>query len=150
MLGRQGGKIADNYGNYRLILVSSGLLMVAFFSLSTFVGQAAYIIVLILILGNVGQTFMQVAMTKTISQTLQKENTGVGMGLLSMVNFISGAIAMSIIGKLIDQKETTLQFNPLLLNAEAAIFSNIFFCMALLVIVAFVIYKWRFTEKKTI
>ena len=46
---------------------------------------------------------MQISMSNTISQTLSKEETGVGMGLLSMINFISGAMAMSVVGKLLDK-----------------------------------------------
>ena len=41
---------------------------------------------------------MQISMSNTISQTLSKEETGVGMGLLSMINFISGAMTMSVVG----------------------------------------------------
>nr|WP_311283331.1 hypothetical protein [Paenibacillus macerans] len=48
-------------------------------------------IAVLLIFGNVGQMFMQIALTGTISRTLTKEQTGVGMGLLSMSNFLSGA-----------------------------------------------------------
>lgn len=143
VMGKKGGKIADLKGNMMLVFVASILLFSAFFLLSTFVGKSVYIIAVILILANVGQTFMQVSMSNTVSQSLPKEATGVGMGLLSMVNFISGAIAMSIVGKLLDLGSTTLQFNPLNDNQNAFIYSDILLVMASIILAVLAIYKWQ-------
>lgn len=144
IMGRKGGKLADDRGNFALVLVASTLLCLAFGLLSSFIGVSAYMIAFILILGNVGQTFMQIAMSNTISRTLPKEETGVGMGLLSMINFISGAMAMSVIGKLLDSGSTSLQFNPLSTNEAAHIYSNIFMVMSLLVLAVAILYRYQF------
>lgn len=143
LMGKKGGEIADLKGNMMLVFVASTLLFSAFFLLSTFVGQSIYIIAAILILANVGQTFMQVSMSNTVSQSLPKEATGVGMGLLSMINFISGAMAMSIVGKLLDQGTTNLQFNLLNDNQHAFIYSNILLVMAGVILCVLAIYKWQ-------
>jgi len=143
IMGKKGGAIADLKGNMMLVFVASILLISANFLLSTFVGQSIYIIAMILILANVGQTFMQVSMSNTVSQSLPKEAIGVGMGLLSMINFISGAIAMSIVGKLLDQGTTNLQFNPLNDNQNAFMYSNLLFVMASMILCVLAIYKWQ-------
>ncbi|WP_211748777.1 MFS transporter [Paenibacillus sp. Marseille-Q4541] len=144
IMGRKGGRLADDRGNFTLVFVASVLLFLAFSLLSTFIGVSAYIIAIILILGNVGQTFMQIAMSNTISRTLSKEETGVGMGLLSMINFISGAMAMSVVGKLLDKGATSLQFNPFIKSDDALVYSNIFVVMSLVVIAVVILYRYQF------
>jgi len=114
--------------------------------LSSFVGASPYIIAVILIAGNVGQTFIQIAMSNTISRTLPKEQVGVGMGLFSMLNFISGAISMSVIGKLLDTKQTSFRINPLVVNEHAYVFSNIFIVMCGLTVVIMWLYRARFGD----
>ena len=116
IMGRKGGRVADTRGNFVLVFIASVFIFLAFSLLSTFIGVSAFVIALILIFGNVGQTFMQISMSNTISQTLSKEETGVGMGLLSMINFISGAMAMSVVGKLLDKGSTSLKLNPFVAN----------------------------------
>lgn len=144
IMGRKGGRLADDRGNLALVFVASVLLFLAFSLLSTFIGVSAYFIAIILILGNVGQTFMQISMSNTISQTLPKEETGVGMGLLSMINFISGAMAMSVVGKMLDMGTAAVQFNPLNTNVTAHVYSNIFLVMSLVTIAVVVLYRYQF------
>lgn len=144
IMGRKGGRLADDRGNFALVFVASILLFLAFSLLSTFIGGSAYLITIILILGNVGQTFMQIAMSNTISRTLSKEETGVGMGLLSMINFISGAMAMSVVGKILDRGAASVQFNPVITNEAGHVYSNIFVVMSLLIIAVVILYRYQF------
>jgi len=144
IMGRKGGRLADDRGNFALVFVASILLFLAFSLLSTFIGLSAYLIAIILILGNVGQTFMQIAMSNTISRTLSKEETGVGMGLLSMINFISGAMAMSVVGKILDKGAASVQFNPVITNEAGHVYSNIFVVMSLLIIAVVILYRYQF------
>ena len=149
-LGRKGGKLADERGNNFLFYVASFMMFLCFALLSFLVGVSPYAIAIILIAGNVGQTFMQVAMSNTISRTLNKEQVGVGMGLFSMLNFISGAISLSVIGKMLDTQQTTLQLNPFVINENAYVYSNIFVVMCLLIMsVLWLYYKQFVTTNKT-
>lgn len=144
VMGRKGGKLADERGNSSLVWAASLLFLICFALLSTWVGVSPYFIMIILIAGNVGQTFMQIAMSNTLSRTLTKEQVGVGMGLFAMVNFISGAISMSFIGRLLDNKETSLHLNPFVTNEGASVYSNIFVVMCLLVVIAALLYRLQF------
>lgn len=145
-LGRVGGKLADERGNSTLFSIAAALLVLCFILTSTFVGISPYVIALLLIMGQVGQTFMQIAMSNTISRTLSKEQVGVGMGLFSMLNFISGAMAMGIIGKVLDQS-ATWRLNPLAGNESAYVYSNIFFIMTALSILVWGLYQMQFGPK---
>lgn len=146
LLGRVGGKLADARGNRYLMLLASSLMLICYVLLSSFVGAVPYLIAGILIFGNIGQTFMQITMSNTISRTLKQEQVGVGMGLFSMMNFISGAISMSVIGKLLDQQQISVAVNPFVKEAAAYMYSNIFAMMGLLVIVSLILYWIQFRD----
>ncbi|MDF2926484.1 MAG: antiporter [Paenibacillaceae bacterium] len=147
IMGRWGGRLADSRGNTMLVLLASGLLFTCFTLLSVFVGTAPYWIMLLLIFGNVGQSFMGIAMSNTVSRTLTREQTGVGMGLFSMLNFIAGAVATSLIGKLLDKKSSTFQLNPFMQYGDARIYSNIFLVMGTVVVFVAGVYYFQFNRK---
>jgi len=150
LMGRKGGKLADKKGNLLLVHTATSLLFVCYILLSSFVGSSPLLIIIFLIFGNLGQTFMSIALSNTISRTLTKEQTGVGMGLFAMLNFISGATATSLIGKLLDNNKTEFHFNPIIYNSAVFIYSNIFFVLALLIIVVAFLYSKQFgsTQQK--
>ncbi|WP_054028099.1 MFS transporter [Bacillus sp. FJAT-28004] len=148
IMGRKGGRLADERGNFVLVSFATLLIFSCFALLSTFVGVSPYVIAIILIAGNVGQTFMQIAMSNTISRTLSKEETGVGMGLFSMINFISGAIAMSIIGKMLDNGSSSFQLNPVVTNPTGFVYSNIFVVLGILIVAVIVVYRLQFGAAK--
>ncbi|WP_106765810.1 MFS transporter [Paenibacillus faecalis] len=146
IMGRKGGKLADERGNAYLVKVAGTLLFLCFAILSSLVGVSPYVIAVVLIAGNVGQTFMQVALSNTISRTLRKDQVGVGMGLFSMMNFISGAISMSVIGKLLDQS-SSVHLNPIVSNENAYVYSNIFVVMSILTVFSIGLYLIQFVLK---
>ncbi|MCJ7843446.1 MFS transporter [Lederbergia sp. NSJ-179] len=145
ILGRKGGKMADTKGNSNLFYVASTLLVTSFILLSSFAGVSSIIIAVFLIFGNVGQTFMFIAMSNTISQTLPKEQTGVGMGMLSMLNFIAGAISASIFSKVVDMGSQS-HWNPGNLHPEAVVYSNIYLVMACLHVIILLLYNFQFAR----
>ncbi|WP_066307269.1 MFS transporter [Bacillus sp. FJAT-29814] len=147
ILNRQGGKLADSKGTSYLFFLASSLLILCFFLLSTFIGSSAWFIALFLIMGNVGQSFMMIAMSKSISIPLPKEHAGIGMGLLMMQNFISGSIAIGIYGRAVDI-ETRSSWNPLLHSSMGTIYSNIFFVLVILHVVILIVYKLRKINEK--
>lgn len=147
LLGRKGGKLADSKGNLALVLVASGMIIVCLALLSTFAGISPYWILFILMSGNVGISFMGIAMSNTVSRTLSSEDTGVGMGLFSMMNFISGAASMSLIGRLLDNSSTSVHFNPVLLHSEAAVYSNIFVALAGVTVLLTAVYVLQFGRR---
>lgn len=145
LLGRTGGKLADDKGNPFLYFTASALLIACFVLLSTFAGISPIAIAIFLILGNVGQTFMVVALSNTISRTLPKDQTGVGMGLLSLLNFISGALSAGLYSKMVDHG-SAFHWNPanVSLNHNAFVFSNIYTVLAVLHVAMLAFYYVQF------
>lgn len=134
IFGRKGGRLADERGNLFLIYLSTALQFTCYLLLSTLIGQSPFIIALVLILGYVGQAFTGIGLSNTISQTLTNENAGVGMGLYSLVNFISTATSTALLSKLLE-RGASFSLNPVQGNSTAFIYSNIFLVLAIILAV---------------
>ena len=146
ILGRQGGKLADKKGNSYLFFIASVLLISCFALLSTFIGASPILIASFLVLGQVGQTFIMIAISNSVSMTLPKEQSGVGMGLLSMLNFISGGMASGIYGKVVDLG-ANVSWNPVNLYVKGDIYSNIFLILAV-IYVGILIFYYRIAGRE--
>ncbi|MCK0471654.1 MFS transporter [Halalkalibacter sp. APA_J-10(15)] len=142
ILNRQGGKLADRKGPNVLFFVAASLLCSCFLLLSTFIGANVWIIACFLILGYLGQSFMAIVMSRAISLTLPANQSGIGMGLLMMQNFIAGSIAIGIYSRVIDI-ETSRSWNPLSPHLSGSVFSNLFLALAILCVTVFIIYSYR-------
>jgi DHA2 family metal-tetracycline-proton antiporter-like MFS transporter len=145
--GRKAGKLADIKGNMVLFTIASALLVICFSLMSLFAGVSPMIVAVFLIFGNVGQMFIQIALSNTISRTLPKEQTGIGMGLLSMLNFLSGAVATSVYSKIVDQG-VTFRLNPFNAFPDSYVYSNIYFVLMLTVLGVWIMYRTQFGSKK--
>lgn len=145
-LGRKAGKLADAKGNTALFTIAGGLLMVCFSLMSMFAGIPPAAVAVFLIFGNVGQMFMQIALSNTISRTLPKEQTGIGMGLLAMLNFLSGAVSTGIYSKVVDHG-ATFRLNPFYAFPDSYVYSNIYFVLALAVLGVWILYRAQFGSK---
>lgn len=86
---------------------------------------------------------MQLALSNTISRTLPKEQTGVGMGLLSMLGFLSGAVSTSLYGNAVDHGSAS-HWNPLNPFEGSAAFANIYLILTLLHIGILLFYYFCF------
>jgi len=118
-LSRTGGRLADRRGDASLYSLAAYLLMLCFALLAALSGVApVWAIPLSLVLGNVGQTFMQVAVANTVSKTLPKEQAGVGMGLFSMTGFIAFSLSAGVYSLLLESEAAG--WNPLLPAASSA------------------------------
>jgi len=147
ILGRQGGKLADKKGNTHLFSIASSSLILCFIFISIFVGISPLWISLFLIFGNVGQSFMQVAMSNFISTTLPKDQVGVGMGLFSMIGFIAQGVAASLYSMVL-ATGYTLNWNPLHLDLNSHLYSNVYLVLAALHVGILLFFRIRFRVKQ--
>ncbi|MEK3880799.1 MFS transporter [Paenibacillus sp. FSL M7-0420] len=149
VLGRKGGKLADEHGNPRLVYTAASLLGIGFLCLSSVAGGSAVLVSISLIFCVLGQSFMQIAMSNTVSRTLTPEQTGVGMGLFSMLTFISAATSTAVLGKVLDSGAPAAAFNPIPGNEASFVFSNIFTVLAVLVMAVSMVYYVQFGRKES-
>jgi len=146
MLGRQAGRLADTKGNAFLFYTATVLILVCFLLLSVFAGMPSGFIAGFLIFGTVGQLFMQISLSNSISRTLPREQAGVGMGLFSMTGFLSAAVSTGIYSQVVDHGADT-HWNPLNLYDNSAIFSNLYLTLAFLLLMILTMYRYSFHRK---
>ncbi|MBD0381210.1 MFS transporter [Paenibacillus sedimenti] len=147
ILGRKGGKLADLKGNSFLFFVASGSLITCFVLLSSFTGVSSVMIAVFLIFGNVGQSFMLIALSNSISRTLPKEQIGVGMGIFSMLNFITQGMATGVYSKMVDL-HSPFPWNPINIYPNSSVFSNIYLVLAALHVAILLFYYIQFGTRK--
>lgn len=147
LFGKKGGKLADRQGNAALYTLASGLLILCFVLLSLLVGEISmWLIPAFLIFGNVGQTFMQVAIANTVSTTLAQDQVGVGMGLFSMTNFIALGMTTGVYSRLVERE--ALGWSWLHADPLSASFGHIYLVLALMHAGIFMHYRARFAKTK--
>jgi len=146
LMGFISGRLADKKGSIPVAYIGLGMLAFGFFLLSTFSGYTAFVITLVLIVIYISFAFIQSSMSNTVSKTLARESTGVGMGLYNLVFFISGGFTSAIAGKALDYTEINFAINPFLINNTAAMYSNVSFVNLLLTASAFVLFYLTFRK----
>ncbi|MGM7723337.1 MFS transporter [Metabacillus sp. Hm71] len=145
-LGKKAGKLADMKGNNFLTYTALCSFFIGYILLSLMAGLSPFVIMVVLVFACTGQTFIQIALANTVSRTLPKDQSGVGMGVFMMTNFIAGAAATTFISKALEIKDSALHLNPFLQNQEGLNFSNIYAVLALLIVIVFLIYSSQFRK----
>lgn len=145
IFGRKGGNLADRKGNSYLFFIASSLLLICFVLLSAFTASSSLYIAAFLILGNVGQSFMLIALNNSILQTLPKSQAGVGMGMLQMLNFCVQAVATAIYSKILDFGSDVHWF-PINMPSSGFIYSNIYLVLAALHVMIFLFYYFQMSR----
>ncbi|MCC3374428.1 MFS transporter [Cohnella sp. REN36] len=148
--GRRGGRLADLRGNAYLWRLATGLALFCSLLLSTFAASPAPFVAAFLILGTVGQSFLVIALSNAVSRTLPREQAGVGMGMLSLVNFIAQGIAIGIYGRMADLGGTVVvSWNPLYGSAvRGVVFSNLWLGIAILQVASLALFVLAFGERR--
>ncbi|WP_438433901.1 MFS transporter [Gorillibacterium sp. sgz500922] len=141
LLGRRGGRFADRHGNAALLRLAASLQAACCLLLSTFAGASSVATGAIYAIGYLGQTLMLVALSGTVAAALPPEQAGVGMGLFSMLNFLSSAATATLIGKLLD-RQPSRALNPFQTNPAAYGFSNLL--AGELAVIALIVMAYRF------
>jgi DHA2 family metal-tetracycline-proton antiporter-like MFS transporter len=147
LLGRTGGKLADQKGNGFVAYTALLCFFLGYGILSIVAGSSPYLIMFVLLLAYVGQTFIQIALGNTVSRSLPKEQAGVGMGIFMMMNFIAGATATTLISKALEIKDASLQLNPFLLEHNSLNYSNIYAVLTVLIVMVTLIYSSNFKKQ---
>ncbi|MCC3374388.1 MFS transporter [Cohnella sp. REN36] len=146
LLGRYGGKMTDLKGSLPMIVCALSLLIVGMLALSSVSGYAVWIVSLCLIFCNVGISFYQASMTKLLAATLPAEQTGVGMGVVSLSNFMSGAVTGAIVSKIADGASAGTPFNPLARAGAASLFSNVYLGLAAVTLLSLALVYFAFVR----
>ncbi|MGN7457036.1 MFS transporter [Paenibacillus pasadenensis] len=102
LLGRAAGRLADRKGNAYVFYVAASLLLTFFGLMALLAGASPWIAGGALVLGQLGQTMLQISLMNSVSRTLPSDQAGAGMGLVSLLNFLTGAAAGAAFSRLLD------------------------------------------------
>ncbi len=68
------------------------------------------------------------------------EETGVGMGLFNLVGFISGAVGMALVGRVLAENMFQFKLNPFVWESKAWMYSNLMLLSALVIVLGALLY----------
>jgi len=146
LAGVLGGRLSDRKGSRFVVYLGSFILIAGFLALSTVAGQKAWIVASALIISYAGFALLQSSLPHTISISLSKDQTGIGMGIYNLLFFVSGAFSTAGIGRLLDFGTTGFCLNPINSCVEGWIYSNIFLMLAAVVTAS--VFLFSITFKK--
>ncbi|MFC3343386.1 MFS transporter [Paenibacillus abyssi] len=147
VMGRFGGQLVDSRGSRYTLFIAFIILSFGLLSLSSVTGLSPWVIALALPFVNISFTFVQAALAKTVSSALPKEQTGIGMGVFNLVNFMAGAISGAMVSK-------AAEFDWSVLNVTAvgmpSTYGTIYFILTLLTIINIVYILAKLDRERTI
>ncbi|WP_248930027.1 MFS transporter [Paenibacillus hamazuiensis] len=147
VFGTVGGNLADKKGSSFVVYLGAGLLIASLLLISCFVGMSAWLISGSLLLTYIGFSFIQTALSNSVSLTLKMEETGVGMGLFNLIGFISGAVGTAVVGKILDSELFDFRFHPLVGDPASQMYANLLLLFAVVVAIGISLYYRAYGKK---
>ncbi|WP_227394569.1 MFS transporter [Jeotgalibacillus aurantiacus] len=132
ILGQYGGRVIDQRGGVPVVITALLLIASGCFLISTFAGNAAWIISICMLVAYLGFPLVQSSTADILSSVLTPEQNGVGIGLFNLLNFMGGAFSSAIFGAVLEIEGVTLQLNPLSGEGTNLIYSNVFITLTVL------------------
>jgi DHA2 family metal-tetracycline-proton antiporter-like MFS transporter len=144
VFGRLGGTLADRKGNRLVMGIGILLLIVSLLLISSLLGLSPWFASGGLLLTYIGFTLIQTALINSVSQTLDMQETGAGMGLFNLVTFISAAVGTALVARVLASGWMDIHLNPLVTEAKAFGYSNLMIAFAVVIAAGGVLYFARY------
>jgi len=136
IFGRFGGTLIDKKGSIYVLRIALLLVAIGVFFISVFTSSSLLLLGSAVFIAYIGFPLLQSATANLLSHMLTKEETGVGMGLFNLCNFISGAFSSAIFGSILDLEGMTFSINPLNAHGDHAIYSNLYLVLSVVAVFA--------------
>ncbi|MDZ5783860.1 MFS transporter [Marinococcus luteus] len=143
-LGRTGGDLADRHGPK--VVVIAALVFIAFGTmlLSGFAGVSAVAVSVVLIIAYIGFPLIQSSTANILSSVLEENETGVGIGMFNLMNFMAGAFSSAIFGAVLEIQGVNTSLNPFASGGSSAIYSNVYLALTLISLFALAMFTYTF------
>jgi len=147
LLGYFGGKVIDKKSGQSVMMTAVTLTGAGLLLLSSLSGYPVWGIATGLILTNSGYILMQPALAKWVSGTLAEGQTGIGMGVYSLNNFLSTALTGAAAAKALEHLGP-VAVNPFAVPGISGVYSNVYFGFFVLALVqAYWVHRMRFKPR---
>ena len=148
LIGQVGGKIIEQRGATVVVKIALLLIASGTFFISTFSGYNAWVIAPCLLIAYLGFPLIQSSTADLLSSILPDNQNGVGMGVFNLLNFLAGAFSSAIFGRLLDMKHVSFTMNPLSRTGDNLIYSNLYFGLTCIALLAFTIFTLKFLYRR--
>ncbi|MGM8214288.1 MFS transporter [Bacillaceae bacterium W0354] len=141
LIGKKGGDLVDFIGSKKVFIYSLTFLSFGLLIVSSTVGVHPIYLCIALIFPMLCFPLVQASGADMLANILHDSETGVGMGVFNLLNFVSGAMSGAIVGKMIDLFSPKHPLNPLAKSGDGNIFSNVFLLFMFFVIIGVFIFR---------
>jgi DHA2 family metal-tetracycline-proton antiporter-like MFS transporter len=147
IFGRVAGNMTVKRGSHFVVYVGLALIALSLLLQSSFIGLWVWFIGTALIMMYIGFSFVQTALTESVTQTLPVHQIGVGMGLFNMISTISGAVVTALVAKAMEKELFAFPFHPFIAKTQAYMYGNLYLLLSLVVAASTLLYFLTFGKK---
>src|SRR5690606_23516866 len=141
------GALADRRGNPFVVGIGVLLLAGSMLANALLLGFTPWVMLFTMMGTYIGFTMFQTAMVNSVSQTLQPEQSGIGMGIFNLISIVAGALGTTLVGRTLDGLWLDTGLVSLSRNAEAFVYSDVLLGLALLVLAGSQLYRVTFRPR---
>ncbi|MCC2683289.1 MAG: transporter [Paenibacillaceae bacterium] len=147
IFGKVAGNLTVKRGSHAVVYSGLAFVAISLFLQSSFIGQWVWFIGMALILMYIGFSFVQTALTETVTQILPNPQIGVGMGFFNMTSTISGAVVTAMVAKAMKQNLFAFPFHPLIADPHAWLYANLILFLCFIILGSGLLYFFSFRGK---
>jgi MFS transporter, DHA2 family, metal-tetracycline-proton antiporter len=147
IFGRVAGNMTVKRGSHFVVYLGLALIALSLLLQSSSIGLWVWYIGAALIMMYIGFSFVQTALTESITQTLPNHQIGVGMGLFNMTSTISGAVVTALVAKAMEEKLFAFPLHPFISDSHAYLYSNLILILSLVLVASVLLYFLTFGKK---
>ncbi|MGE6490508.1 MFS transporter [Exiguobacterium sp. NPDC077395] len=131
VLGKFIGKSITNKGGERFTLFGLCLITFGTFILAYVVGSSVWVVTTALFIAYLGFPLIQSATADLISQCLNEQESGTGLGLFNLSNFFAGAFSSAFLAKMIEMNGL-FSFDLLPSASANSTFNSLYFILGVI------------------
>lgn len=139
------GALADRRGNSFVVGIGVLLLAGSMAAMALTLGFTFWVVLFAMVGNYIGFTMFQTAMVNSVSQTLQPEQSGIGMGIFNLISIVAGALGTTLVGRILDGQWLDSGLVSLSRNASGFAYSDILIILALVVLASGWVFRVTFT-----
>ncbi|WP_438445376.1 MFS transporter [Gorillibacterium sp. sgz5001074] len=147
IFGGVAGRLTVKRGSHFVVYLGLGFIALSLLVQSSAIGLWVWYIGAALVLMYIGLSFVQTALTESVTQILPNRQIGVGMGLFNMMSIIAGALVTSLVAKSMEAELFAFKLHPAITNEQAYLYANMILFLSVVVMGSAVLYVLSFGKK---
>jgi DHA2 family metal-tetracycline-proton antiporter-like MFS transporter len=147
IFGRVAGSLTVKKGSHFVVYMGLGLITLSLLLQSSAIGMWVWFVGIALVFMYIGFSFIQTALTESVTQILPSHQIGVGMGMFNMTSTLSGAVVTALVAKVVEKQVLAFPLHPFASNPEAYLYGNLILLLSVIVAASALLYFVSFGKK---